>query len=94
MAEGLKAPSLTQLEFKPADHRKAETIAKMLGYEQYAYTSTSGLWGLFCLPENPEHHAYYRSVQTRNLPPFRHGCIIKTAEFGLMFVQTEEDLRS
>lgn len=79
------APSqpLTMLEFGPADFRTAERVARTLGYLQTAYTSTSALWGLFCLPENPERHP------TR---PHRHACIIKTRELGLMVVQTLEDL--
>lgn len=75
-------PPITPLEFDESDFPKAEKIAATLGYEQTAYTSTSSLWGLFCLPENPEY----------SKGPTRHGCIIKTREFGLMFVQTEDDL--
>lgn len=78
---------LTQEEFKPADHRKAETLARKLGYEQYAYTSTSALWGLFCLAENP-------ATWKGKPQALRNGCIIKTRELGLLFVQTAEDLRS
>jgi hypothetical protein len=48
-----------------------------LGYDQTAYTSTSALWGLFCL---------------RSRPTQRAGCIIKTRQFGLLFVQDLEDL--
>jgi len=73
---------LTQLEFDESDFPKAERIARRLGYKQTAYTSTSALWGLFCLPENPE---YSRG-------PRNGGCIIKTRELGLMFVQDLEDL--
>jgi len=75
-------PPITPQEFTEADFPRAEQLAQALGYEQTAYTSTSALWGLFCLPENPEY----------NKGPFRHGCIIKTKEFGLMFVQTDEDI--
>ncbi len=74
---------LTQVEFARADFPKAERLAKKLGYTQYAYTSTSALWGLFCLPENPEYHP---------AAPHCGGCIIKTLELGLLFVQNEEDL--
>ena len=78
---------LTQEEFTPADHRKAERIARRLGYKQYAYTSTSSLWGLFCLNENP--------VTWKGKPQaLTAGCIIKTRELGLLFVQTEENLQS
>jgi hypothetical protein len=93
MAEGLQTPPLTQLEFTPPDHRIAERIARALGYEQYVYTSTSALWGLFCLPENPANRPPHHSEQRTDYPPYVHGCIIKTREFGFMFVQTCEDLR-
>jgi hypothetical protein len=53
MAEGLKPPALTQVEMTDTDILIAEQMARKLGYEQTAYTSTSALWGLFCLPENP-----------------------------------------
>lgn len=62
----------------------AERIARHLGYVQYAYTSTSGLWGLFCLPENP--------ATAKPGEPTRGGCVIKTREFGFLFVQDTEDL--
>ena len=68
---------LTQVEFDEADFAIAERIARRLGYQQTAYTSTSALWGLFCLREHAKH---------------RSGCIIKTKELGLMFVQDLEDL--
>ena len=68
---------LTQVKFDERDFEKAERIARRLGYKQTAYTTTSALWGLFCLPE--------RALQ-------RRGCIIKTLELGLMFVQDLEDL--
>lgn len=69
---------LTQLEFDAEDFPLAHRIARRLGYHNNtAYTSTSDLWGLFCLPLRPTQSA---------------GCIIKTREFGLMFVQTLEDL--
>jgi hypothetical protein len=61
---------------------RAEGLAKRLGYQQTAYTSTSALWGLFCLPENPAHGGW----------PTRGGCIINTTQFGLLFVQDEEDI--
>jgi hypothetical protein len=76
-------PPITPLEFSETDFDKAETLAKALGYEQTAYTSSSALWGMFCLPENPRTH----SGQVT-----RGGCIIKTKEFGLMFVQDTEDI--
>lgn len=76
-------PPITPLEFEPDDFDKAERFAKHLGYQQTAYTSSSALWGLFCLPENPA--TAKRGEATRG------GCIIKTAQFGLLFVQDEED---
>lgn len=75
---------LTQEEFTEQDFDKAEKIARALGYEQTAYTSTSALWGLFCLPENPEYAKPGQAVVG--------GCIIKTRELGLLFVQDGEDL--
>lgn len=63
----------------------AERLAKALGYQQTAYTSTSALWGLFCLPENPEYWKGPRRV-------LQGGCIINTRELGLLFVQDLEDL--
>jgi hypothetical protein len=75
-------PPITPLEFTDQDFNKAEALAKALGYEKTAYTSTSALWGMFCLPENPEH----------SQGPTRGGCIIKTQQFGLMFVQDTEDI--
>ena len=79
------APPITQLEFKDLDFEIAESIAKRLGYEQTAYTSTSGLWGLFCLKENP-------ATWKGNPRAITAGCIIKTREFGFLFVSCLEDL--
>jgi hypothetical protein len=76
--------ALTQVEWDEADFEKGERIARSLGYEQTAYTSTSALWGLFCLPENP---AYAKRGQATT-----GGCIIKTRELGFLFVQDGEDL--
>jgi hypothetical protein len=76
------APVIEQVEMSEDDIKKAEKVAKRMGYEQYAYTSTSGLWGLFCLPENPQH----------SKGPRHGGCIILTKQFGMMFVQDLEDL--
>lgn len=75
--------TLTQMEFDGEDFAKAEGIAAALGYEQFAYTSTSALIGLFCLPENP---AYAKPGQAT-----QGGCIIKTRELGFLFVQDGED---
>ncbi len=83
-------PPITPLEFTDQDIDKAETLAKALGYEQTAYTSTSALWGLFCLPENPNRRTGH--VPSWIMGTSRGGCIIKTKEFGLMFVQDTEDI--
>lgn len=79
-----KSPPIHQEEFSEQDFPIAEEIARRLGYEQTAYTSTSALWGLFCLPENP-----------RTAKPGQAttgGCIIKTREFGFLFVADLENL--
>jgi len=75
---------LTQLEFDEADFPTAQRLAERLGYSQYVYTSTSALWGMFCLPENP------RTAKPGEATT--GGCIIKTKELGLIFVQDLEDL--
>ena len=72
---------LTQLEFQEEDFPVAERLAKWLGYTQTAYTSSSALWGLFCLPD-----------RATTLPHRRGGCIIKTRELGFLWVQDQEDL--
>jgi len=64
----------------------ANRIARRLGYEQTAYTSTSALWGLYCLNENPE-------TWKGNKRAIEAGCIIKTKQFGFLFVQDLEDLQ-
>lgn len=69
--------TLTMVEFSEADHDAAERMAKRLGFTQTAYTTTSALWGLFCLPD--------RATQ-------RRGCIVKTRELGMLYVQDAEDL--
>ena len=78
---------LTQVKFTPKDFDHAERLAKHLGYEQTAYTSTSALWGLFCLSENPQ---YWKGPRRA----LEAGCIIKTKELGLLFVQGLEDLHA
>jgi len=69
--------TLTQLEFSGDDFAEAERMAKHLGYRQTAYTSSSALIGLFCLPDNARQ---------------RRGCVIKTEELGFLFVQDAEDM--
>ncbi len=71
-------PPITQIEMTEADIELAEKAARRLGYSQTVYTSSSALWGLFCLPE--------RGFK-------RKGCFIKTADFGLLFVSDLEDLQ-
>jgi len=61
-----------------ADIALAEKVAKRLGYTQTVYTSTSQLWGLYCLADSAPHRA---------------GCLIKTKELGLLFVADLEDLK-
>lgn len=69
---------LTQLEFSDKDMETAAKIARRLGFgDNTAYTSSSALVGLFCLPD--------RHSQKK-------GCIIKTAELGFLFVADLEDL--
>jgi len=79
----MKTQGLTMREFTPDDTENAEHLAIKLGYKQTAYTSTSALWGLFCLAENPKHHIGR---------PHTGGCIIATEELGLLFVQDIEDI--
>lgn len=76
---------LTQVEFGQKDFKLAQGLAKRLGYAQTAYTSTSALWGLFCINENP---ATWKGPRRA----LEYGCIIKTKELGLLFVQLPEDI--
>ncbi len=71
-------PGITPVELSKMEIKLCERAAKRLGYTQTAYTSTSGLWGLFCLPDHARH---------------KKGCFIKTAEFGIMFVSDLGDLQ-
>ena len=71
-------PEVTQLEMTARDREFAQRIAKRLGFKQTAYTSSSALWGLFCLGDHNEH---------------RTGCIIKTEQFGFLFVASLHDLK-
>ena len=72
------APPITPLEMTEADIELCERAAKLTGFTQTAYTSSSGLWGLFCLPDHAK---------------MREGCFIKTREFGILFVADLEDLQ-
>lgn len=74
----MNAPQITQVEMTEDEIEFAEKIAKRLGFSQTAYTTSSALWGLFCLPDRASH---------------RCGCIIKTAEFGFVFVADLEDCK-
>ena len=58
---------ITQIEFKDNDFENAERIAKELGFNQTAYTSTSELIGLFCILDAEQ---YKRAKKS--------GCIIKS----------------
>lgn len=74
----MKAPHLTQLEFEKEDFEKAAKIAQRLGFKDNTfYTSSSALWGLYC---------------NRSRSSQKSGCIVKTKELGLIYVQTIEDL--
>jgi hypothetical protein len=69
--------ALTLLEFAPEDHATAHALCARLGYgTSYAYVTSSDLPGLYCLP--------LRASQNTTV-------ICKTAEFGLIAVQTFED---
>ena len=84
MAE--KAPIIEQVEMTEAEIEFAERIGRRMGYEQLAYTSSSSLWGVFCLNENP-------ATWTGSPQALKAGCIIKTKQFGFMFVADLDDLQ-
>lgn len=113
-----KPPAINQVEMSEEDIAFAERIAQKLGYVQTAYTSSSSLWGVFCLPENPAtvHGECCPKCQDkpgrdglgricqgcggsgwkrRPIPngQTKGGCVIKTKEFGFMFVADLEDLQ-
>lgn len=75
---GMKAPNITQIEMEESEIALCEKAAKRLGFTQTAYTSSSQIWGLYCLPD--------RATQ-------KHGVFMKTAELGLLFVADLEDLQ-
>ena len=77
--ETLAAP-LTPLEMTEAEIELAERAARRLGYTQTAYTSTSQLWGLYCLRDS-----------AKDRKP--EGCFIKIRELGILFVSDLEDLQ-
>ena len=74
---------LTQREFTPEDFTGAKELAKAMGYDQHAYTSTSDLIGLHCLVTGEQYKAGKRD-----------GTIIATAEFDLVFVQLAESFEA
>lgn len=78
---------LTMLEFKENDTATAQKLADKLGFTQTAYTSTSDIIGLFCLRDNPQN----TTPRNKGLNTKISGCVIKTKEFGFMFVATDED---
>lgn len=63
-----------------SDIELAERAASARGYTQTAYTSSSGLIGLYCLRD---------SANDRK----PSGCFVKTQEFGLLFISDLEDLQ-
>lgn len=73
-----QAPPLKEVEMTQAEIELCERAAAKLGYTQTAYTSTSELWGLFCL----------RDSANDRKPA---GCFIKTANLGILFVADLED---
>lgn len=69
--------ALTLLEFEPADFEPAKKLCARLGYrDSLAYATSSDLPGLYCLPLNKFQ---------------RQTVICKSAEFGLIAIQTFED---
>ena len=72
---------IQSLPFEDDDFEKAEIFAKELGYEQTAYTSHGVFNELACIADREDYEDGKRS-----------GCIIKTAQLGFVFVQTDEDL--
>lgn len=79
------APLIHQVEMSEGDIAVAQEVAARMGYGQTAYTSTSGLWGLFCLPENP-------ATWKGKAQALTAGCVIKTKQFGFLFVADLEDM--
>lgn len=68
---------LTLCEFEPVDFDAAEKLCARLGYrDSFAYATSSALPGLYCLP--------LRATQHQTV-------ICKSAEFGLIAIQTFED---
>ncbi len=72
-----KLPNLTQLKMDEKQLSFAKKIAEGLGYRQTAYSTTSSINGLHCLPDYDGH---------------KSGCIVLTKEMGFLFVATLDDL--
>ena len=70
------------LPFEEEDWEKAEILAKELGYGQTVYTSHGVFNELACIADREEQQQWGR----------KSGRIIKTAELGFVFVQTDEEL--
>jgi hypothetical protein len=70
----MNAYPFTLLEFTTdADHKEARRICAREGYrDSWAYTTSSSIPGLFCLP--------IRNGQ-------KQGIVVKTKEHGLMFIR-------
>lgn len=73
-----KAKPITVIGMTDAEIEIAEKVAAEKGYKQTAYTSSSDLVGLTCLPE-------------RTFPKCG-GTVVKTREWGFVFMQDCEDL--
>lgn len=73
--------TIRSLPFEEEDWEKAEIFAKELGYTQTAYTSHGVFNELACIADREDYEMGKRG-----------GVIIKTAELGFLFVQTDEDL--
>lgn len=73
--------TIRSLPFEEEDWEKAEIFAKELGYTQTAYTSHGVFNELACIADREDYDMGKRS-----------GAIIKTAELGFLFVQSDENL--
>jgi hypothetical protein len=77
MAKHVELARLTFIEFDREDFEPAQELCKKLGYrDSYAYTTSSSIPGLYCIP--------LRANQNTTV-------ICKTMEFGLVAIQTFED---
>lgn len=69
---------LSLVEMGEAELALAQKVAKRLGFKQTAYTSTSAIPGLFCLPDHAKH---------------KHGVLAQSKELGLIWIADLEDLK-